>query len=140
MENINISSLSRTDLETEVAKLIYKDNINSCTVSFNYEPENHGIGLYVITHNPVHNTSFLFGKSWGLTEEGALENLLKSKIQNEKFVEHNYTIVWSSKTGVREENISYFRDKDLYNVLDKFYHGKDKKNYIIWSIKLSADA
>lgn len=127
---------TRSELETEIAKFIYIDNVNSCTVHFQYDMEtNNGYALYVITHNPVHNNSFLYGKSWGITKEAALENFIKEHTVNNPKEVNSYTVNWQ-KIGDKAET-SYFRGNDIYQILDKFYHNKNTKEYIIFEIRLN---
>jgi hypothetical protein len=131
------TTILKEDLEKQIIDLIEKDNSNRCDVEFVYAPGNHnGIDLFVITHNPIHKTAFLFSKDWGLTEENALENLIKELHHpNKKKEEFTFTVTWE-KVGSTTQN-SYFSGTDMYDVLDKFYHGKNPKEYVIFNVKLN---
>ncbi len=112
-----------SELETKVIDFIQKDNINRCNVEFVYAPgDNNGVELLVITHNPIHGNPFLFSKSWGVTEEQAISNLIFSLEHPSKKEEKTFTITWE-KIGGSTQN-SYFSGNDMYEVLDKFFHGK----------------
>jgi hypothetical protein len=126
----------KQDLEKQIIDLINKDNSNRCDAEFVYSPgDNNGIELFVITHNPIHKTPFLFSKSWGTTEENALVNLIQQLNHPKKKEENTFTVTWE-KIGESTQN-SYFVGNNIYEVLDKFYHGKNPKEYIIFNIKLN---
>lgn len=130
------TTIIKQDLEKQIIELINKDNSNCCDVEFVYSPgDNNVIELFVITHNPIHKTPFLFSKSWGVTEEIALENLLKSLNNPKKKEELTFTVTWE-KIGSTTQN-SYFSGNDMYEVLNKFYHDKNPKEYLIFNIKLN---
>jgi len=130
------TSTIKLDLEIRISSFIEKDNINKCEVEFVYAPgSNHGIDLYIITHNPIHKIPFLFLKTWGVTEETALENALIELEHPNKGNENPYTIVWE-KIGENTQK-SYFSGYSMYEILDKFYYGKNPKEYIIFEVKLN---
>ena len=69
----------KEELENKISDYIKKDNVNRCEIEFIYDhAETNLVELLVITHNPVHRSSFLFSKSYGVTEESALKNLILS--------------------------------------------------------------
>lgn len=49
---------------------------------------------------------------------------------------NSYTIEWSSTTQKKRLK-SYFYAKDEMAALNKFYHGKDKKDYTVFEVKLN---
>lgn len=122
--------------EKIITDFINENNSNRCTAEFVYAPsEFFGVDLYVITHNPVHKNNFLFSKSWGVSEEDALERCMKSLDKIRKKSENNYTVTWE-KVGGTTQN-SYFSGKDIYEVLEKFLFQKNPEEYIIFNIKLN---
>ena len=128
--------ISKDELEKNIIKFIQTDNINRCVVEFVYAPGNsNGVDLFVITNNPVHGNPFLFSKSWGVTEEQALKNLIFSLEHPSKKEESTYTVTWE-KVGGTTQN-SHFSGNDIFEVLKKFYHEKNPKEYIIFNIKLN---
>lgn len=130
------TSTIKLDLETRISSFIEKSNINHCSIEFVYAPgSNQGLDLYVITHNPIHKNSFLFLKTWGITEEIALENALFELNHPNKGNENSYTVTWE-KIGNSTQN-SYFSGYSIYEVLDKFYHNKNPKEYIIFGVQLN---
>lgn len=128
-------TLTQSELENEIVNLINYDNVNSCTVEFRYIEESNGVTLNVVTNNPTHSNTFLFEQSWGISKEVALIQLINRLSGSLEINQNNYTVSWEIVGGTTQT--SYFRGKDIYEVLDKFYHDKNKKNYIIFEIKLN---
>jgi hypothetical protein len=50
--------------------------------------------------------------------------------------EDSYTLQWS-KVGDQSLHTSYFRAKNIYEILDKFYFERDLNSYRIYSISLN---
>ncbi len=50
--------------------------------------------------------------------------------------EDSYTLQWS-KTGESNLHTSYFRAKNFYEILDKFYFDRDINSYRIFSISIN---
>lgn len=104
-------------------------------IVFNYNEQDHLVHLEVITINPKHNQSFLFRKEDGISRMDALKKLidyLDTTFQSE----NSYTIQWV-KVGDSELHTSYFRAKNMQEVLDKFSYGRDINKYNIFSISLN---
>jgi hypothetical protein len=91
--------------------------------------------LRLITVNPRHKQSFLFHQETGFGEMDVLHKML-DYVKTHKHSKDSYTIQWSLKDG-KELHTSYFRGKNIYEVLDKFYYGKDITSTIIFSISLN---
>lgn len=91
--------------------------------------------LKLITINPRHKQSFLFHTSNGFGEMDALNKMLEY-VKIHKQYKDSYTIQWSLN-GEEELHTSYFRGKNIYDVLDKFYYGKDITGTIIFNISLN---
>jgi hypothetical protein len=91
--------------------------------------------LKLITVNPRHKQSFLFHQETGFGEMDVLHKML-DYVKTHKHSKDSYTIQWSLKDG-KELHTSYFRGKNIYEVLDKFYYGKDITSTIIFSISLN---
>jgi len=91
--------------------------------------------LRLITVNPRHKQSFLFHQESGFGEMDVLHKML-DYVKTHKHSKDSYTIQWSLKDG-KELHTSYFRGKNIYEVLDKFYYGKDITSTIIFSISLN---
>jgi len=130
-----ITKSTKIHYESKIQLLIEEDNCNKNSVHFKYEPSiSNGINLSIITHNPVCDTSFLYHKSWGATEELALISAFKY-LKSHKNIENNYTVEWFEKN--KPIVISYFTGIDIFDVLNKFYHDKNPNNFTILLIKLS---
>ncbi|GAB4420701.1 MAG: hypothetical protein OHK0039_34590 [Bacteroidia bacterium] len=102
---------------------------------FNYVESAEGVGLELITINPKHDQSFLFHAVSGSDKQDALQKMVEYVLQNSK-QKSSYTVQWTQK-GLGELHTSYFRARDIYEVLEKFYHGRDKDRYTIFSITLN---
>lgn len=119
-------------LENSIDTIIQKDNINNTTVTFIYEPGTEKvIDLYIITSNPIHANEFLFYHTWGLTKIEALEKAL-IYVSKMSHTEYTYTVEWKEKDS--KVVTSYFSGCDMFEVLKKFYHGKNPDKYFIFSI------
>ena len=102
---------------------------------FEYKNLDGGATLNLITVNSKHNQSFLFHTTRGLNKVGALSEMLKYSLSyREK--ENSYSIQWAIRGTSRLET-SYFRGKDIYQVLDKFYFGRDRTTIQIYSVSLN---
>jgi len=91
--------------------------------------------LRLITTNPRHLQSFLYHTVDGFGELDTLHKML-AYIKSKRPEKSTYTIQWSLKEE-KELHTSYFRGKDLYEVLDKFYYGKDINATLIFSVSLN---
>ena len=135
MNDIESALINKIELESKIQAIIEEDNHSNNTVHFYYEESaEHGVDLSIITHNPVHNTNFLFHKSWGVTEELALQNALQY-LSTHRNTENSYTVEWSETD--KKLTTSYFTGRDPFAVLNKFYHGKNPNKFQIFLIKLN---
>lgn len=91
--------------------------------------------LDLITHNPRHNQSFLFHTVKAINKEEAYEKMLEY-IQEHIQKDSSYTLQWV-KIGDNNLQTSYFRAKDIYELLDKFYFERDINSYRVFSISLN---
>lgn len=89
----------------------------------------------VITINPRHKQSFVFHTTQGFGEIDAVSKMI-DYIKEHHDVKNTYTIQWAIDKS-SELNTSYFRGKNVYEVLDKFYYGKDITGTIIFNISLN---
>lgn len=119
-------------LQTEIAR---KLGLSQDNVVFNYTAVGDKIQLDVITINPKHDQSFLFHEVTGDTKEDSLRLMLEYVTKNYR-QKHSYTVQWT-KTNDGELHTSYFRARDIYDVLEKFSHGRDVSEYTIFSITLN---
>jgi hypothetical protein len=102
---------------------------------FNYLQQPSGVRFELITINPRHDQSFLFHTVDAPTRIAALEQMVEYITLNFR-KEQSYTVQWAQK-GSGEFHTSYFRARDLYEVLDKFYHGRDRDQYTVFSVTLN---
>lgn len=101
---------------------------------FNYSEEEGGTKLELVTINPKHDQSFLFHSLVAKDRLTALSEMFDYVSKNFR-KEQSYTVQWSQHQG--ELHTSYFRARDMFEVLEKFYHGRHRDDYIIFSITLN---
>ena len=102
---------------------------------FSFKQKDNVIKLDLITINPKHDQSFLFNTTRAVDKEEALQKMLdyiKVHFKNEE----TYTIQWI-KIGEEQLHTSYFRAKNIYDVLDKFYFERDLNSYRIYNVGLN---
>lgn len=131
--------MTRQDLNVEVAR--YQKDIadrlgmDSQNLIFNYKQKNETVRLDLVTVNPKHEQSFLFHTVIGTDKIDALQKMLEY-IDKHYGLESSLTIQWI-KIGENKLHTSYFRAKNMYEALDKFYYGRDMGSYKIFSIVLN---
>jgi len=102
---------------------------------FEFDSIDGGWRLNLITINSAHSQSFLFHSTRGMDKVGALGEMLKYVLSyREK--ENSYTIQWAIR-GTSFLETSYFRGKDISQILDKFYYGRDRNTIQIYAISLN---
>lgn len=128
-----------TELKDRIIRMIYEDN--KCTAHFEfYTP----IGKYIqnkpamtltlSTYNIRHGQSFVLGRFNGITEEECLEHALDLIT---KPAVNSYTVQWVSKDKPTESILSYFTGSSMLSALDKFYHGREEKDFVVYTCKLN---
>lgn len=125
-------------LEEQIKDIIQNDN--KCQVRFLYNRvTKESYTVDVITINPINGESFLMKSEYSPTSDftTALENI-KEYVMNSKNNYNSYTVLWK-KVGESHSNVSYFYGRDMFEILNKFYTGKEniKNNYSIYDIKLN---
>lgn len=131
---------SSTDIHVESSR-IQQDiesylGLKGNSLIFEYHSgDQNTVKLDLITVNPRHNQSFLFHSEKGYDKVDALKKMLEYvKIYKEK--ESSYTIQWRTR-GDKELQTSYFRAKNIYDVLDKLYYGRDMNTITVFSVVLN---
>ncbi len=127
-------------LESEIYNIVKSDN--GCEIHFDYDlgysgplPTDKYHSVNAITYNPITKESFLMCKCNGLSQIEALECVL-SYINTHRVTNYSHTIIWANKID-KMNNTSYFYGKDAMEALEKFYHGKNRDEYMVYSIKLN---
>lgn len=128
-------------LQSKISEIVYKDNKNTAHFEFTSDKIENKVKASLITYNPKTDASFLLKSVKTDSEIEALEEILAylESLHNDGSYQ-TYTIKWyDSEDKVRKDrpNKSYFAGKDLYEILDKFYYGKNKQNLTIYSIRLN---
>lgn len=128
-------------MENEQAITQIEDKIRSILglgkehLIFSYKSVNGVTQLDLITFNPRHSQSFLFHTVKAIDKFDALNKVLEY-VKNFYQKEDSYTLQWI-KVGDQDLQTSYFRAKNLYEVLDKFYFERDVNSYRVYSISLN---
>ncbi len=124
-------------LEEQIRELVRKDN--KCDVQFIYNRDADKWSVDVFTVNPSNGETFLMKSepSVDANYELALERVLQY-VNTHKKDYSSYTVEWAKK-GENSNTTSYFYCTGMYDVLHKFYEGKNNPDkYIIFSIKLNS--
>lgn len=118
--------------KAEIAALL---NLDKSYIQFQFAEENGKTLLKLITINPRHQQTFLLHTTEGFGQLDAIKAMLEYAKSLEQ-TKHTFTVQWS-RSNEDELHTSYFRGKTLYEVLDKFYYGKEISDTIIFSISLN---
>ena len=119
-------------LQSEIASYL---GLSQDHLIFSFKQKDQVIILDLITINPKHDQSFLFHTTKAVDKIEALKKMmdyLKVHYKNEE----TYTIQWI-KIGEDQLHTSYFRAKNIYEILDKFYYERDLNSYRIYNIGLN---
>lgn len=136
-------------IQHEIQFLLKKENDVTCHFI------SEGDKLHLLTYNPIHGETFLLhteniiyiGETiWSpvLCTYEKLLRFIKELVgviptpPDFKAIANTYTLTWVNKDGVSTK--SYFSGNNIYEVLDKFYYGKNKLSYNILEIKLNPSA
>lgn len=122
----------REAIEQEISSIL---GLNSSQLSFEFKELEGIIHLDLVTTNPNHQQSFLFHSVKAIDQSEALQKML-DYVKNNFRKEDSYTLQWS-KIGESNLHTSYFRAKNIYEILDKFYFQRDINSYRIFSISLN---
>ncbi len=116
-------------LEDKINEVLKADGKN-----IHYDYFANGIDAY--TSNIKTGENFFMTRVDNEDEEGCLKEIL-NYLLNHKENMTSYTVNWYKKENgnLGSYNTSYFYCKDMMEVLNKFYTGKDKTNYVIDMIK-----
>ena len=102
---------------------------------FEYQSMDGRMKLDLITINPRHRQSFLFHTEMGYDKVDALEKML-AYVRSFRSAESSYTIQWTARDD-RELHTSYFRARNIQDVLDKLYYGRDMNTITVFSVVLN---
>lgn len=125
-------NIEMANLQAEIGEYI---GLGKNSLIFNYEEDDRGIILHLITVNPRHNQSFLFHVTQGATRLDCLRNM-REYVRNYKDRDDSYTIQWSLH-GDRALHTSYFRAKNILSALDKLYYDRDPNGITVFSVILN---
>lgn len=102
---------------------------------FSYKSVHALTQLDIITFNPRHSQSFLFHSVKAIDKLEAANKVLEY-VNTHYQKEDSYTLQWI-KIGEQQLHTSYFRAKNIYEVLDKFYFERDVNSYRVYSVSLN---
>jgi len=119
-------------IETKIVEIL---GLTKDQLVFSYKSMHEITQLDIITFNPRHSQSFLFHSVKAINRLEAAHKVLEyvNKFYQK---EDTYTLQWI-KIGEQNLHTSYFRAKNIYEVLDKFYFERDVNSYRIYSISLN---
>jgi hypothetical protein len=126
-QNIDIARLQK--------EIIAGLGITQDNAVFNFRQKNDLVRLDLVTINPTHEQSFLFHTEYGTDKVDALTKMY-GYIKERYPVESSMTIQWMH-LGENSLHTSYFRAKNMYEALDKFFYERDMNQYKIFSITLN---
>lgn len=131
--------MTANDINIEIANfqnaIASEIGIDRSNVIFNFKEKGNIVRLDVVTVNPKHEQSFLFHSLNGTDKIDALKKMLEY-VNNYYPNESSMTIQWI-KIGDNKLHTSYFRAKNMYEALDKFFYERDIAQYKIFSIVLN---
>lgn len=130
--NIQDQHLEIARLQQQICK---KLGIATTNVIFNFKEKGNLVKFDLVTINPKHEQSFLFHSLTGVDKIDALKKMLEY-IEKNYAEESSMTIQWI-KIGENILHTSYFRAKNMYEALDKFYYEREINQYKIFSISLN---
>lgn len=128
------------DLEAQIRATVQKDNIIS--VNFQYGTSKWPVSgnpcssVAVYTYNSKTKEFFLLMTVSGTNNVSCLEEIL-AYVTIHKNEMNSYTVLWSRKGENTPINSSYFYCKNVVELTEKFFAGKDPAGYIIYEIKLN---
>lgn len=129
---MNDNSLSLEAMQSEIATIL---GLADDQLVYSFKEVDGIIYLDLITFNPRHHQSFLFHSVKAIDKKEALQKML-DYTQTHFRKEDTYTLQWV-KVGEQSLHTSYFRAKNIYDVLDKFYYERDVNSYRIYNISLN---
>lgn len=110
-------------------------NLGETSVIFEYNLEDRGVRMNVVTINPKHKQSFLFFSTIEDSKIEALRGAL-DYVKSYKEKSNSFTIQWTLKSE-NDLQTSYFRAKDMLEAIDKLYFGRDPNTITLYSIVLN---
>lgn len=119
-------------LQKEVSNSLALDSEN---VIFDFSQHDAVIKLDLITINPRHEQSFLYHSVKAIDKKEALTKILEY-IAETNNIESTYTLQWR-KLGSAELHTSYFRARNMYGALDKFFYNREMNSFNVFSITLN---
>lgn len=126
------SNVEIARLQSEIATYL---GLSQDHLIFSFKQKDNVIRLDLITINPKHDQSFLFNTTKAVDKIEALKKMMDYVKVHYK-TEETYTIQWV-KIGEDSLHTSYFRAKNIYDVLDKFFFERDLNSYRIYSVALN---
>jgi hypothetical protein len=128
-----------SDINVDIARLqkeiSEKLGLQSDQVVFDFS-QNEGVTkLDLITISARHDQSFLYHTTRAIDKKEALGKMLEY-IAIKNTSGNTYTLQWIM-AGEAELHTSYFRARNMYEALDKFYYNREMNSFNIFSITLN---
>lgn len=128
-----------SDVNIDIARLqkdiCEKLGLQSDHVVFDFSQQEGIITLDLITISPRHDQSFLYHTTKAIDKKEALGKMFEYVATLNKN-DNTYTLQWR-KVGDAELHTSYFRARNMYEALDKFYYNREVNSFNIFNIALN---
>ena len=127
------------DVNVDIARLqkdiCEKLGLQAEHVVFDISQHEGVVKLDLITISARHNQSFLYHTTKAIDKREAFQKMF-DYVSNKNKNENTYTVQWR-KVGDSELHTSYFRARNMYEALDKFYYNREMNSFNIFSITLN---
>jgi len=127
------------DINVEIARLQQEISnhlaLGAENTIFDFSQIDGIVKLDLITINPRHDQSFLYHSTKAIDKKEALVKMLEY-IDETNEVENTYTLQWR-KVGESNLHTSYFRARNMYVALDKFFYNRELNTFNVFSITLN---
>jgi hypothetical protein len=141
--NLKVMETTKIALEDEISRAIMAEN--GCTAHFDYheiivgklkDSSEYESKVTVMTYNPKTRETFLLKEVSAKSDD---EGLMKVSeyVKSHKVDYDSFTVIWTKK-GETKQSPSYFYCKDALEALEKFFFNKQREDYIIYSVTMSA--
>ncbi len=129
--------LKEIEFENQIRQLLNETQIyfDYNVVNINESDQLPMFRLDLITINREHNHKFLFHSVTGASKVLLLKEMLRY-IEEYNRQQETYQIEWTHLKDLSKMQDSWFRGNDIFDVLNKFYYGKEKSQFKIFKIKL----
>lgn len=125
------------ELEGKIQERIYKDNKRTTHFSYNTSVSRRNPEQVVVTTlNTQTGETFVLRVEEANSKYAALKAVVHY-LDTIKPTESSYTFKWARKGAGEPVQISYFYGQDFLEVTEKFYAGKRREEYVVFSADMN---